>query len=125
MLPITAILATVAAVALVGLSLSVSFARMRAGVHIGQGDDPRLLRFIRAQGNFIEYVPMAVIVCALAEYRGAGSGWVWAIAGLVIVGRASHAAGIISGTAALRIVGMICTYGSLLIGAAALALTFA
>lgn len=121
MLPITAILASIAAVALVGLSFSVSFARMKAGVDIGPGDDPRLLRRIRAQGNFIEYVPLAVILCGLAEYRGAGSAWVWTIAGLLILGRAAHAAGIISGTQALRIVGMICTYGSLIIGAAALA----
>lgn len=121
MLPITTMLASIAALALVGLSFSVSFARMKAGVDIGPGDDPRLLRRIRAQGNFIEYVPLAVILCGLAEYRGAGSGWVWTIAGLLILGRAAHAAGIISGTQALRIVGMICTYGSLIIGAAALA----
>ena len=120
MLPITAILASIAAVALVGLSLSVSFARMSAGVDIGPGDDPRLLRFIRAQGNFIEYVPLAVILCGLAEYRGAGSGWVWTIAGLLILGRAAHAAGMLSGALPLRVLGMICTYGSLIIGAAAL-----
>ncbi len=125
MLPITAILASIAAVALVGLSLSVSFARMSAGVDIGPGDDPRLLRFIRAQGNFIEYVPLAVIVCGLAEYRGAGGGWVWAIAGLLVIGRTFHAAGMLGGVMGLRAGGMVCTYLSLIVGAVVLALTFA
>jgi len=120
MLPITTMLASVAAVALVALSLSVSFARMKAGVDIGTSDDKRLLRSIRAQGNFIEYVPLAVILCGLAEYRGAGSAWVWTIAGLLILGRAAHAAGMLSGVLPLRALGMLGTYGSLLIGAAAL-----
>ena len=120
MLPITTMLASVAAVALVALSLSVSFARMKAGVDIGTNDDKRLLRSIRAQGNFIEYVPLAVILCGLAEYRGAGSAWVWTIAGLLILGRAAHAAGMLSGVLPLRALGMLGTYGSLLIGAAAL-----
>jgi len=120
MLPITTMLASIAAVALVALSLSVSFARMKAGVDIGTSDDKRLLRSIRAQGNFIEYVPLAVILCGLAEYRGAGSAWVWTIAGLLILGRAAHAAGMLSGVLPLRALGMLGTYGSLLIGAAAL-----
>lgn len=120
MLPITTMLASVAAVALVALSISVSFARMKAGVDIGASDDKRLLRSIRAQGNFIEYVPLAVILCGLAEYRGAGSAWVWTIAGLLILGRAAHAAGMLSGVLPLRALGMLGTYGSLLIGAAAL-----
>ena len=83
-------------------------------------DHGLLERRIRAQGNFIEYVPLAVILCGLAEYRGAGSAWVWTIAGLLILGRAAHAAGMLSGVLPLRALGMLGTYGSLLIGAAAL-----
>ena len=93
MLPITTQLAALAAVSLVGLSFSVSLKRMKAGTDIGMGDDPGLLRRIRAQGNFIEYVPLALILCAIAELRGASSTWLWALAGLLVLGRAAHATG--------------------------------
>src|SRR5690606_15202022 len=71
MLPITSVVAATAAIALIPLSISVSFQRMKTGVGVGFGDDETLMRRIRAQGNFVEYVPLALIVLGLAEYRGA------------------------------------------------------
>ncbi|MEX0408967.1 hypothetical protein ABGN05_25330 [Aquibium sp. LZ166] len=56
MLPVTSAVAALAAVALVLLSVRVSLRRMAVGTRIGTGDDETLLRRIRAQGNFIEYV---------------------------------------------------------------------
>ncbi|WP_158285766.1 MAPEG family protein [Pseudohoeflea suaedae] len=120
MLPITTILASIAAIALVALSVSVSLARMKAGVNLGMGDDPYLMRRIRIQGNFIEYVPLAVVVCGLAEFRGAGDAWLLAIAALLVIGRISHPVGMLLGSTPLRALGMLGTYGSLLVGAAAL-----
>jgi uncharacterized membrane protein YecN with MAPEG domain len=122
MLPVTAVLAAIAAVSLVGLSLSVSLQRMKAGTDIGTGSDPVLLRRIRAQGNFIEYVPLALVLCALAEYRGASAPWVWTLAGLLLFGRLAHAVGILSGTTPMRAIGMLATYASLLAGAVAMVL---
>jgi uncharacterized membrane protein YecN with MAPEG domain len=121
MLPVTSAVAALAAVALVVLSVRVSLGRMRAGVRIGFGDDAALLRRIRAQGNFIEYVPLALILLGLAEARAAGAGWLWIIAGLLVVGRALHAAGILTESTPVRASGMLATYGALLAGAAALA----
>lgn len=122
MLPVTTIIAALAAVALVGLSFSVSLARMKAGVEIGIGDDVRLLRRIRAQGNFIEYVPIALILCGLAEYRSIGHGWVWTIAASLVLGRLAHATGMLAGSTPFRAIGMLATYASLLTAAAALAI---
>jgi len=119
MLQITSQLTALAAVSLVGLSFSVSLKRMKAGTDIGMGDDPGLLRRIRAQGNFIEYVPLALILCAVAELRGVSPSWLWALAGLLVVGRAAHATGILTGSTPLRAIGMLATYASLLTGAAA------
>ncbi|WP_068072180.1 MAPEG family protein [Novosphingobium lentum] len=119
MLPITTLLAALAAVALVGLSFSVSLKRMKAGTDIGTGDDPGLLRRIRAQGNFVEYVPLALILCALAEFRGASPAALWTLAGLLVVGRAAHATGMLSGSTPLRAIGIMATYGALLTGAVA------
>jgi uncharacterized membrane protein YecN with MAPEG domain len=120
MLEVTAVVASLAAVLLGGLSFSVSLARMKVGTEIGTGTDSGLLRRIRAQGNFIEYVPIALIVLGLAEYRGASAVWLWSVAGLLIVGRALHATGILSGSTPARAVGMLSTYGALLAGVAAL-----
>lgn len=120
MLPITSILAAVFAIALVALSLAVSLKRMKVGVEIGLGDDPTLLRRIRAQGNFVEYVPFALILCGLAEFRGAGSQWLLVFSSLIVLGRLSHAVGILNGSTRLRAIGMLATYGAILTGAAAL-----
>lgn len=120
MLPITSLVAALAAVSLVALSLPVSMRRMKVGTEIGMGDDPALLRRIRAQGNFIEYVALGLILLALAEYRAVAAGLLWAIAGLLVVGRLLHATGILSGSTPLRAAGMMATYGALLVGAGAL-----
>jgi uncharacterized membrane protein YecN with MAPEG domain len=120
MLPITSTIAALAAVALVVLSITVSLHRKKVGVRIGYSEDIALMRRIRAQGNFIEYVPLALILLALAEYRQASAAMLWTIAGLLIVGRSLHVAGILTGRTPLSAPGMVGTYGALLVGAAVL-----
>lgn len=120
MLPVTSIIAALAAVALVALSIAVSFRRMAVGVRIGFGEDAALMRRIRAQGNFTEYVPLALIVLALAEYRGAPPALLWAVGVLLIAGRGLHFAGIMTGSTPLRAPGMLATYGALVLGAGVL-----
>ena len=120
MLPITSTVASLAAISLVALSVPVSLRRMKVGVRIGFGDDTALLRRIRAQGNFTEYVPLTLILLALAEYRQAPVTLLWGIASLLIVGRALHVAGILTGSTPLRAPGMVGTYSALLVGAGTL-----
>lgn len=121
-LPFTAHVAALAAVALVALSIPVSLRRKAVDTRIGFGTDETLLRRIRAQGNFTEYVPLALILLGLAEYRGVGSAWLWAISALIVVGRALHVAGMLSGSTPIRASGMVGTYSALLTGAAAMIL---
>ncbi|OJU11336.1 MAG: hypothetical protein BGN86_14780 [Caulobacterales bacterium 68-7] len=121
MLPITSHLAVAAAIALVTLSFAVSLRRMKVGVEVGLGDDVGLLRRVRAQGNFIEYVPLVLLLSGLAEYRGAGPAWLLTVVGLIVLGRASHAVGMLRGSMPLRAVGMLATYGAILAGAGAVA----
>ncbi len=120
MLQVTSTIAALAAVALVALSVAVSFRRMKVGVRIGFGEDTLLMRRIRAQGNFTEYVPMALILMGLAEYRHAPAVMLWAMAVLLVAGRGLHFAGIMTGSTALRAPGMLATYAALLTGAIAL-----
>ncbi len=120
MLPITGTVAALASVALVALSIPVSLQRMKVDTRIGTGSDPTLLCRIRAQGNFTEYVPLALIVLGLCEYRGVPGVWLYTIAVLLVLGRALHVAGMLSGVTPIRASGMVGTYSALLVGAAAL-----
>jgi len=120
MLPVTSMVAAGAAIALIALSISVSLRRMKAGVRLGFGDDATLMRRIRAQGNFTEYVPLTLVLLGLAEYRDASTVLLWTIAGLLVVGRFLHFIGITTGSTAIRAPGMVGTYGALLLAAGTL-----
>lgn len=120
MLPVTSFVTALAAVALVALSLLVSFRRRSAKISLGEGDDRILARRIRAHGNFIEYVPLALIALGLAEARQAPAVLLWLIAGLLIFGRASHAAGLLGGIIPARAAGALATLASLLLAAGVL-----
>lgn len=79
---------------LIILSLRVSFVRRDARVPVGDGDNEVLLRRIRAHGNFAEYVPIALLLLALAEHTGMGSLFIHLFGIVLLVGRISHAYGI-------------------------------
>lgn len=103
------------------LSLRVIGERRRAGVAIGAGDDPALERAIRAQGNFAEYVPFALVLLALAE-AGGTPGWViHPLGAALLAGRIAHGWGIVRQPEdyRFRVGGMMATFA--VIAAAALA----
>ena len=120
---VTTLTAIVLAVALVALSLPVSLRRMATGIEAGHGDDEILRRRVRAQGNFIEYAPLGLLVLLLAETRGAAAVLVWALAAMLVAGRALHAAGMLLGQTSLRAPGMLLTHGAFALGAVALAVS--
>ena len=76
----TVSLATTAAFILLSIPMSVSVGLRRAktGILLLHGDDEPLLRLMRAHGNFIEYVPLALLGLAGAEVAGAP---LWLLAG--------------------------------------------
>ena len=51
------------------LAVRVSLVRMKGNVSIGDGGNMLLATRMRAHANFIEYVPMALILMALVELR--------------------------------------------------------
>lgn len=105
------------AIALVGLSFPISLRRVKVGDMVGDSSDDALRRRIRAQGNFVEYVPLGVVGLALVEAQGAPEWLVLAIGGSLAVGRLLHAIGMLRPYASLRGVGMILTYLALLLTA--------
>jgi len=92
------IVTTLTACILTALFIHLSFAVIRLRRHhrvgLGSGGVDELERAIRAQGNFAEYVPIALILLACLELNGAPL-WVTAILGIALVtGRVIHAKGI-------------------------------
>ncbi|MDH6268153.1 putative membrane protein YecN with MAPEG domain [Rhizobium sp. SG_E_25_P2] len=118
--PITSLFAAAFAVALVMLSIPVTLRRIKVGDLVGDSRDEKLQHRIRAQGNFIEYVPLGVITLGLVEAQGAAAWLVFAIGGTLGLGRLLHAVGMLRANAPLRGFGMIFTYLALIAAAACL-----
>lgn len=89
-LPVTSLFAAFSAVWLIVLSASVILRRRKASVGLGAGGDVELERKIRAQANFTEYTPFALILSALAEVQGAHGGLLGAAAAIYLAGRVAH-----------------------------------
>jgi len=78
---------------LVVLSLRVVQLRFRHKVEIGDGGVSELQRAIRAHANFIEYVPIALLLILMADLVGHQK-WVVHVLGiLLLIGRLAHAYG--------------------------------
>lgn len=121
-LPITSTLTAIFALALVALSVPVTLRRVKVGDMVGDSTDAVLRRRIRAQGNFIEYVPLGVIGLGLVEAQGAPVWLVLSIGGVLAGGRLLHAVGMWRGSAPLRGFGIILTYLALISAATRLLL---
>ena len=109
-LPVTSVFVAIAAIALACLGLLVAVTRLRMRVRFGDNGESLLLKRIRTHGNFAEYVPLALIALALIEYNGAAKWIVWSLGVVLVVSRASHAAGILTGAIPFRSIGISLTF---------------
>lgn len=91
---ITGIYAGLCGVLLVLLYLRISQRRMAAKIGLGTGGDAELERRVRAHGNFIESVPMALLLLLLFEHSGAEAIYVHAFGILLLASRIAHAQGL-------------------------------
>ena len=89
-LAVTPVYAGLLAFVYLYLTYSVIRLRYRHKISIGDGGDPSFLRTMRAHGNFAEYVPMALLLMAMAELLGAGAAVLHAIGALLLAGRLAH-----------------------------------
>ncbi|WP_198371090.1 MAPEG family protein [Roseomonas rosulenta] len=103
------------------LSLRVIGLRRRLRVAIGAGGQPALERGMRAQANFAEYVPFALVLLALAEAGGTPWWVLHPLGAALLAGRIAHGWGITreSEDFRFRVGGMMATFG--VIACAALA----
>ena len=89
-LPITTILASLSAIWLFVLSGHVIQQRRSAGVSLGAGDDPVLLRRTRAQANLTEYAPIFILMIGLSELQHGNAYVIATIASLFMSARLAH-----------------------------------
>lgn len=85
-----AILALVA----IAISMAAGTLRARTKIPVGDGGNKDLLLAMRRHGNFVENVPLALIVIGLLELNGASSIGIHLLGAGLVVFRISHALGL-------------------------------
>jgi len=107
----TLMIAVALAVVNLWLSIRTGQARTAAKVSIGDGDHPMLKARMRAHANFIEYVPMALILMALIEGNGGNPNLLWIFGIALVIGRILHPFGMERPSPnPFRITGILLTY---------------
>lgn len=76
------------------LWMRITAARSTIGCSIGDAGDMKLLQKIRQHGNFIEWVPLTLLLMILAEAQGTDALWLHAAGALLLIGRLAHPFGL-------------------------------
>ena len=92
--PITGLYAAILTFMLIGLIGVVVKERWRARVGIGHGDDRTLQRMIRIHANFVENVPLALLLLGIVELGGLQANALHGLGLMLVVGRILHAIGL-------------------------------
>ncbi len=87
---VTGIYAALFAVMQYGLTIYVVKRRLAAKISLGDGGDEELLKRIRAHGNFVETVPMVLILMLIAELSLAPYWALNAVGVCMLLGRGMH-----------------------------------
>ncbi len=89
---------------LVALSVNVSLTRRRKKISLGDGGDPEMLAAMRAQANFIEFVPLSLILIdMLDDFYGYRT--VAALSVVLLASRLLQAAGMLGYFKSCRAIG--------------------
>jgi uncharacterized membrane protein YecN with MAPEG domain len=98
LLPVTLSLAATAALINLWLGFRCGQLRTSLKISVGDGGNEALTRRMRAQLNFAEYVPVALILIGAIEVAGKGGQWLAPVGGLFMLGRVLHALGMDGGS---------------------------
>jgi uncharacterized membrane protein YecN with MAPEG domain len=107
----TGIYAALCGFILIFLYVRVSQRRLATKIGMGTGGDAILEQRIRAHGNFIESVPIALVLLYLLEHSGVDAIYIHAFGIALVLARIGHAQGLsaTSGRSAGRFYGSIVT----------------
>lgn len=106
------------------LSVRVIVLRNKHKVAIGDGGNTDLQLAIRAQGNALEYLPLALLLIFLIEAAGLSSLIIQFLCLTLLTGRLIHAYAIPAKNLKLRVAGMMLTF-LVLLAAAGIAVGYA
>ena len=115
-LPITLLYASVFAIFALVLSFRVGGVRGKSGISIlvGEPQNMELAERVRVHQNFLEYVPLFLIVMGAVELSGGAANWLHGAGVLMLIGRVGHAIGLKHDNMSHkgRFVGMLGTIGA-------------
>ena len=120
---ITSIYASLSALLIVRLTLSVIKIRRKNRISVGDGGNEELQLAIRTHANAVEYIPIALLLLLMLELNGAPKILIHLLGATLITGRIIHAIGIPAKNLKKRVLGMQITI-FLLIGLAILNIVF-
>lgn len=115
---ITALFAAILAIMQVVFTLRVGLFRRDNRISLGDGGNEELLKRMRAHGNFVETVPMALILLMLNELSFLSPVGLYSLGTVLVVARLMHYASIAFNTPVLfRMIGMSATLLVILVSA--------
>ncbi|HYM35947.1 MAG TPA: MAPEG family protein [Steroidobacteraceae bacterium] len=91
---ITAIYAALLGLMSVAVAFPAGSLRGKLNISIGDGGNHDLLLAMRRHANFVEWVPLALIVIALLEMNGVTKVAIHSLGAALVIARAAHAIGI-------------------------------
>ncbi|MDX1949579.1 MAG: MAPEG family protein [Rickettsiales bacterium] len=94
-MPITLVFTGIFALFYVFLILNVISFRQKNNLPYGDGNNIEMIRRQRAQGNFAEYVPLALFMLGLMEIADLPKFIILIMAFVLLIGRISHAYGLL------------------------------
>lgn len=92
--PITALYAGVLAIYAIWLSSRAGLMRGKVGISILHGDNMELAEKIRRHQNFVEYVPIALILIGVLEINGSSAIFLHVLGAALVIARIAHAKGL-------------------------------
>ncbi len=92
-MPATRLYAALLALLFVALSARTVSMRQKLRVALGDGSQPAMTRAMRAQANFAEYVPFALLLMYRMERHTDSHGWAHVLGIVLVVARVCHAWG--------------------------------
>lgn len=75
------------------IALSVGKARGSTGISIGDGGNAEVITAMRRHANFVEFVPLTLILIALLELNGVGGNVIHGLGAGLLFARVCHALG--------------------------------
>ena len=95
-LPITALYASILMIFALALSFRAGGLRGKTGISVlfGEPVNLELVERVRVHQNFLEYVPMAIILMGIIELNSGNATFLYVFGGVLIIARIAHAVGL-------------------------------